>query len=212
MPSEVYWIAPIIAGYGAVVAGVLLYLRYARRRRRERDATFGSTLRNGVLNGSIRTMHDVEAFYSAFYDSPQLQIRDQEVIGLALRRVLMTPSHPGTPDSKEHIDRLLPTVRDLIAEHDKQMQEVRRELPFAGTPSPERELLQDVVALAGGDHALIDSKLGELGKAVRIRQETIDRLSDEKGQSLRWAKWGTIGTVVFSLASILLAIWGLMRG
>lgn len=149
------------------------YLRSRRHRRLERDSTFVKTLRNGVLNGSIRTLKDVEAFYSAFYDSPQLVFRDSEAVALSLRKVLMSPSHPGTPESATTIERLLPTVRDLISEHDRAMQEVRKELPFAGTPSPERELLQDIAALADGDHGLIDTKLAELGKAVRIRQETI---------------------------------------
>src|SRR5713226_6218194 len=163
--SPIIWITLSIAGYAVVLLTTWLYLKARRRQRLERDSTFITTLRNGVLNGSIRALKDVEAFYSAFYDSPQLAFRDSEAIALALRKLLMTPSHPSTPESTNTIEHLLPTARDLISEHDRAMQEARKELPFAGTPSPERELLQDIVALSGHDQGLIETKLTELGKA-----------------------------------------------
>jgi hypothetical protein len=202
----------LIFGFIAGMGSMAVFLAYQRRRRRERQAALVVALLNGVQNGTVESLKDAESFYNAFFDRSQPGFRGFEELGLALRKVQVAASSQGPTESKPKFDRVLSTVRGLLDEHDRQMHEYLKELPFAGTPSPERELLQDIAALVGTGHDLLEAKLGELAKAVRIRQETLERLSDEKGRSLVWARWGVIGTVAFSAVSITLAIWGLARG
>ena len=212
MLSETVAITAIAAAYLAGLGLFWWYWRRMKRARHERDSTFVTTLQNGVINGTICTLDDVNVFYAAYFDAPQLSYRDAERLGLFLRKLLLGPSLPSHVSSTAPLERLVPVVRELIAAHDSAMEDVRKELPFSGTPSPERELLQDISALATGERSRLDSKLTELAKAVRIRQEMIERISDERGRSLRWAKWGAIGTVLFSLVSIILGAWALARG
>jgi hypothetical protein len=69
--------------------------------------------------------------------------------------------------------------------------------------------LQEALELAAEDTRKVDPKLDALAKAIRIRQDTVEQLGRESGRSLKLARWGWLGTAVFSILSIILAILAL---
>jgi hypothetical protein len=79
-------------------------------------------------------------------------------------------------------------------------------VPFSGTPEAERQLLEDILKLAGEDTSRVRPKLDGLAMEIRIRQDTVERLGWESGRSLKLARWGWFGTVAFSILSVILGI------
>jgi predicted DsbA family dithiol-disulfide isomerase len=100
-------------------------------------------------------------------------------------------------------------LENLLAANQRALEAEFQWAPFSGTPMPERQLLEEVSELATADRAAAGTKLAALAKAIRIRQDTVERLDRERGLSLRLARWGWLGTVGFSVLAIVLGVMAL---
>lgn len=98
-------------------------------------------------------------------------------------------------------------IKNFIESSNDRYQKENRKVPFTGASTPERGLLTEVLELTDKSNEFILNKLKDLSNAIVVRQETINDLSDEKGRSLKWAKWGVSGTVIFSAISIALTLF-----
>jgi len=196
--------------YVAVATG---FLNRIRQRRAEREVEekknndeFQKSLLSSITNQAIESISDVNNIYMAHFKLHQLSAHGQSEITLHLRQALASISSEGRiSDETRRKRRTL--VNQLICESNELYKRENQKVPFTDAPSPERGLLADVLELSDKENDLILSKLTELSNSIVVRQETIDRLSDEKGTSLKWAKWGVFGTVLFSAVSIALTIY-----
>lgn len=79
--------------------------------------------------------------------------------------------------------------------------------PFSEVPTPERELLLDIYEhseIKDKDYLL--GKFSELGNNIKVREETINRISDQNETNFIWTVAGAIGTAIFGFLSLFLGI------
>jgi hypothetical protein len=191
-----------VIGYAGAAYAAWHFLRKRRLERERKDLEFVSQVVSALSNKSIKTFDDISDLYMGFFLGRESDFPNVHRIATLLRRAKLNVSvskenAAGTnAQSLELINKLLATAK----EHEK---EQRAKAPFSGVPSPERSLLEDVREVSGArDNQFIQDKLSELATAIKIRQDTVEKLGEEKGRSLKWAKWGVAGTVFFSLLSI----------
>jgi len=77
-------------------------------------------------------------------------------------------------------------------------------VPFSGTPELERGILGELLELPVEDKSKVAAKLDALAKAIRFRQDTLDRLGEESSRSLRMARWGWYGALALALLVVIL--------
>jgi len=203
--DPVILIAAVVALY---VSAALISWRMdvtRKRRRKEQDAAFVTMLLRAAEN---QTLSDIEVIWYMFrshFESGGLSLAEHTHISQLLRTVItqLAVTHPGVSSQVE----MLPHLRELLARNEEVAQREEARAPFSGAPQPERQLLVDLLELAPGDRTIVRDKLNELAQAITARAEVINRLGEEGHKSLVLARWGLLGTVVFSLTSIALAIW-----
>ena len=197
----------------AYVAGATLAMNRIRHKRAAREikekknnGEFEKTLISSIQNKAIDSINDVNNIYMAQFRLHQLSAHYHSEITFHLRNALSTiSSERNLTDQTRNARREI--VNKLIDDSNELYKKENQKVPFTDAPSPERGLLTDVLELSDKGNDLILSKLTELSNSIVVRQETISRLSDEKGTSLKWAKWGVFGTVLFSGVSIALTIY-----
>jgi hypothetical protein len=79
-------------------------------------------------------------------------------------------------------------------------------VPFSGTPEYERGILVELLELPVEDKTKVSAKLGALAKAIRFRQDRLERLDDESYRSLRLAEWGWYGTLALAILVVILGL------
>ncbi len=183
--------------------------RFERVRRRQGNSrsAFMNTLLRGIAVERIQKIGDVHDSYRAFFRVGTLRASHLEEISEFLRSAMAlgASSPPRPSDARQHGTGQL--LEKLLAANQRALEVEQQCVPFSGTPEPERQLLEEISRLATTDGAV--GKLAALARAIRIRQDLADWLDRERGWSLRLAKWGWLGTVGFSLLSILLGILAL---
>jgi len=163
-------------------------------------------LEKALQNGALQDLEDVHNFYLGHFHLPKLTSQSHRDVTRGLRvlasKIASHGKIPGNMRREQH-EAIKALIRDSVALQDME----DRKLPFTAAPSPERGLLSDILELSDKTNDLLPNKLQELSNSIIARQETIDALNDEKGKSLKWAKWGVFGTVFFSAVSIGLTVW-----
>jgi hypothetical protein len=200
----------VVLAYGL---GMWLWWRSVVRRReryRQQEVAFVPILLGAARNGAALALADVIDLYRAHFEEDNPGAIHSHLSKL-LRRAELAIAAQGIHVVAADLKEALPLLRKFLSENEVLVREEEVRIPFSGTPSPERQLLQDVLELTAGDRDIVRSKLTEIAHAVTVRQDTIQRLGEEGRQSLRWAKLGLVGTVVFSMISIALGIWTLLR-
>lgn len=197
-------IVGVLLLYGAVIWATFAFIRYRKKRREEKDNKFVELVIKAINKSSIETIEDIQDYYRAYFDQPNLSIIDHERMAQLLRKASLKI---GTSEGVKNSDNAGQFIRGMLSASQSVVQEEEKKVPFSGTPTPERGLLEDVLELTQNERPILRTKLDELAKAIRIRQETVDKLSEEKGESLKWAKRGLWGTVLFSAISIAITIW-----
>ncbi|MBA3016553.1 MAG: hypothetical protein KJ550_00795 [Proteobacteria bacterium] len=104
-------------------------------------------------------------------------------------------------------DKLV-VLRELIETLNESLSAEERRVPFYGTPEQERDLLEDILELTTADRDIVNSKLSRLAELIRVRQDTVNTLGEEKGKARKLAAWGLTGTIIFGVLSVILKIWG----
>ncbi|MFO0894509.1 MAG: hypothetical protein U0574_06080 [Phycisphaerales bacterium] len=188
---------------GALLGGVALWRQQAAQERRRKE--FVAVILRAMTNGALSSLEDLHALARAHFGTRVQGLHALEDISQQLREAMLIISSSIGASSRDlgH----LPRLRELLTENDIRAKQELIRVPFFGTPSPERQLLEDILELTRSDREHVKAKLSDLATAIRVRQETIERLGAESHQSLKWAKWGLAGTVIFSVISIALVIW-----
>lgn len=191
-------IAGIAAAYIIGGGAAWGFVQKRKLERERKDSEFVSKLIKALHNGAVDGFGDITDIYMGFFPHMELDGPSAYRIASLLRRAKLniSTSYEDQKESLSLINKLLATAR----EHED---EQKAKAPFSGVPSPERSLLEDIREISGAkNNKFIQDKLSELASAIKIRQETVTQLAEEKGRSLKWAKWGVVGTVFFSLLSI----------
>ena len=199
----------VLAGVAVLLSAVFLVeLSYLERRRRRPEArsVFGEKLLHELTSRAIRDIVDVYNSYRSFLGIEVLRASHLEEIGEFLRGAISqtVAAHSQLPSAQVHGDTRV--VEELLAANERTLEVEMHCVPFSGTPEPERQLLEDILDLTAGDDRPAMAKLGLLAKVIRVRQDTLERLSRESARSLRLARWGWLGTAGFSILSIILGM------
>ena len=195
----------------AVFLVVLSHFERMRRRQTNSRSAFLRTLLSGLASKAVQDISDVHNAYRAFLGIGALRASHLQEITEFLRtaELQIASAPPGAPGgwTQENIQLL----HELLVVNQVALEVELHCVPFSGTPEPERQLLVDMLALAAVDKTRGIAKLDALAKAVRNRQDTVERLDRESSRSLRLARWGWFGTMGFSILSIILGILTLGR-
>lgn len=199
--SPFFAIGVVIVVYAVAIVWVIARLRRKRAELAARESSFVDALIASMENDSVSSLEHLHDLYRAHFDENLSGLVQVENVSRLLRQAIhiqrIATSHPA--NLHHPLLSKLPALRTLLSSNEERVRQEQLRLPFSDAPAPERQLLEDILELTTSDKEVVRTKLSELGKAVRIRQDTIDRLGKESHQSLVWAKWGLVGTVVFSL-------------
>ena len=199
--------AVVAVGLSAVC--LLMLSRFERMRRRPpglRPAFVRKILR-GLSRKAFPHIGAVHQAYRAFFGVGVLRSSHLEEIGALLEQAMrrIPAASEGTPAGQSQATLAL--LRDLWAANQRALEVERMCVPFSGTPEPERGILAALLELPAEDRAKVPTKLDALARAIRFRQDTLDRLEDETARSLRAARLGW--QVVLALA-VLVGILGFL--
>jgi hypothetical protein len=190
----------------AVCLGVLSRFERMRRRPPNFRAAFVRKLLRGLSSTAIQDIGDARRAYRTFFGTGALRGSHLEELGEFLqevmRRILSAP--PGSPDDR--LQGKIRLLRELLAANDRALEVERMCVPFSGTPEYEREILVELLELPVEDKTKVSAKLGALAKAIRFRQDRLERLDDESYRSLRLAEWGWYGTLALAILVVILGL------
>lgn len=203
----------LTASLAVVFSAVLLMevSRLARMRRRRADPRWDylKILRRELARRAIKDIDDLYDSYRAFFGVQTLRAPHLEEIAEFLQGAMgqIAPRSHEPSDARRRAR--IQTLRELLAVNRRAMEVELQCVPFSGTPEPERQLLEGILEATGEDRSKVTRNLEALARGIRIRQDTGERLSWESDRCLGLARWGWIGTLVFSILSIVLGILGL---
>lgn len=170
-----------------------------------------SSILNAIKNDALNNLKDVEDYYaSVFANSLILDDEHYPTLSALLdaKLQLATADYVITERAAwiTKLDELISTLNEKHAEK-------IRKAPFSGIPDPERGLLEDLYEITNAKtDNFVFSKLEELASTITLRRKESEKYIDEKQESLKLAKRGLWATIVFSIVSILLAIYFYMNG
>ncbi len=199
----------VAAAIGMSVFFLVVLARFEQVRQRQAGprSDFIEKLLRGVARKKIRDIGDVHSSYRAFFGVDVLRGSHLEDIADSLQGAAhrIALESPATAKGRRNVAlQLLP---ELLAANQRALEVERMCVPFSGTPAHERGILAGILGLSAEDRAAVMAKLDELAKAIRFRQDTLERLGQERARSLQLARWGWYGTLVLA---ILAAVLGLL--
>ena len=182
--------ALVAIGLSAVFLAMLS--RFDRMRQRPPDSrpAFLRKLLDGLSRSTFRDIGDVHRAYRAFFGIGVLRSSHLEEIDEFLRQAMhRIPSPPEGPPDGPSTEKFT-LLRELHAANRRALEVERMCVPFSGTPEMERGILGELLELPVEDKSKVATRLDALAKAIRFRQDTLDRLEEESARSLRLARWG----------------------
>lgn len=196
--------AAVAIGLSAVFLAVLSRFERMRRMPPSSRSVFLGKLLRGLSRNTFRDIGDVHHAYRVFFGVGVLRSAHLEEIREFLERAMhRIPSAPeGPPDGP--LQAKLASLRELLAANQRLLEVERMCVPFSGTPELERGILGELLDLPLEDKSKVTAKLDALAKAIRFRQDTLERLAEESSRSLRMARWGWYGALVLALLVVLL--------
>jgi hypothetical protein len=200
-------LAVIAAGLSAVFLSVLSRFDDMRRRPPNARGVFVHRLVRDVSRRAVRDLDDVHRSYRRFFGADVMRGAHleelDEILQGAMRQIASGP--PGA--SENGLRETIQLVQDLRAANHRALEVERMCAPFSGTPEQERGILKELLRHPADDKAAVMVHLSALAKAIRFRQDALDRLRVESDRSLQLARWGWYGTLTLA---ILLMILGLL--
>jgi hypothetical protein len=156
-------------------------------------------LLRGLSNNAFQDIGDVHHAYRAHFATSILRGSHLQEIGEFLKSAMrQLPTAP--PEARDSgLEAKMAFLREMAAANERALKVERMCAPFSGTPELERELLEEVLELPAEDKAKLTAKLDALAKAIRFRQDTLERLSEESDRSLKLARWGWYGTLALAI-------------
>ncbi len=204
----------LIAGLAVLVSVVSLMdlsrLARMRRRRAEPRLDFLKELLRGLATRAFKDITDVHDSYRAFFGVRTLRASHLAEIDEFLRKATAQIASARRAPASARLQESIRMLHDLLAVNERAIEVELQCVPFSGTPEPERQLLEDILKAIGEDtKSRVGPKLDALAKGLRIREDTGERLRWESDRCLKLARWGWVGTLVFSILSIILGILSL---
>ncbi|MCP4704499.1 MAG: hypothetical protein GY865_07800 [candidate division Zixibacteria bacterium] len=205
--GEANWINYIII---LIVFIGLIYtwwrLKLIKEEEKKRRLEFHKIILRSFRNETILGVEDLISFHKSHFGGNFLRVYQLTDIKESLENALLKiSSSTSGHEIKELIPRL-DDLRDLITKVDAVLKSEEFKVPFYGTPEEERKLLEDIFELTKTDRDIIRNKLSELADLITARDHTISVLGEEKGKAGTRATLGLIGTVIFGVATIIIAI------
>jgi len=200
---------PIIAGLGFI--SFLVFLRQDYKRRKLRDEYLKSLI-TGFSRKNINTINNVSSLYSAVFGVRDLRVKDYINIDYTLKKaekhfVVSEPEIIVVQESNGTVEK----IRELIDNNKTIIEELETKAPFEDIPSPERELLEDILTFSQSEN--ITKNVYELANHIRTRNQTILELTEKKRKSKKRANWLIFWTIFFGVLSVILSIkqlWSLI--
>ena len=201
--------ACVAVALSPVFLAALAHFERMRRRPNDLRSVFLKKLLRG-LTRKVRNLNDVHDTYRVLLGISTLRASHLDDIGKFLQRAKerTASAHKASDDSANEKTMLLD---GLITANQRALEVERQCVPFSGTPQPEQQLLEDLLELTRGGQTTAHVKLDALARAIRDRQDALERLGRESGRSLKLARLGWYGTLGFSILSIILGILALER-
>jgi len=198
----------LIALTALLFAVLAIGMRLTKQREREQrkiEAEFITILQRAFENKAVATLNDLIALHDAHFEDQGSRVRDYRRILRALQGVQLHIATELAP--KPEVISRLAELRELTDLVTKAFLSEEKRVPFNGTSEPERGLLEDLLELTASDKAIVGAKLTRLAELIVARTETMKALSEDQGRAKRMTYWGVVGTVLFGVISIVLALW-----
>lgn len=198
-----------VGAMGLSAVSLTMLSRFERMRRRPPDSrpAFAAMLWRGLSRDAFPDIGAVHAAYREFFGIGVLRSSHLEEIGEflthAMHRIPSVPEGPRNGPSQERLAQL----QQLFAANQRALDVERMCVPFSGTPEMERRILGELLELPVEETTKLTAKLDALAKAIRFRQDALDRLEDEGERSLRMARWGWYAALALA---VLVAILGFL--
>ena len=204
-------VASILLAAIAVVLSLIFLARLAhfeglRRRHARPRSNFVKKLLRGLARKRIRDLVDVHNAYRAFFGVDILKGSHLEEIAELLEGAMLLAGSTPPGRLRGWSQSSTNTVRELLLANQRALAVELGRVPFSGTPETERRILKELLGLAVVDNGAAATKMQALARAIRIRQDSVERLSGERGRCLRWAQWGWYGTLAFAVLSAILGV------
>jgi hypothetical protein len=191
--------AVVAIGLSAVFLVMLSRFERMRRNPPSSRPAFVRKLLDGLSRDAFQHIGDVHHAYRVFFGIGVLKSSHLQEIGefleQARRRIPSAPE--GPPEGP--LQARIALLRELFAANQRALDVERMCVPFSGTPELERGMLGELLELPVGDKSKLTAKLDALAKAIRFRQDTLDRLEEESARSLRVARWGWYGALALAM-------------
>jgi len=199
-------LATAAVGLSAVVLAVLRRFEQVHQRLAHARSDFLHRLLRGLAKNAIQSISDVHYSYRFFFGIGVLRGTHLEEIAEFLQSAMrqIASARPGSPD--DTVDTRITLLRELLAANQRALEVECMFVPFSGTPEPERGFLEELRGLPLEDKSKVTAKLDALAKAIRFRQDAVERLGKESGRSCRLARWGWYGTLALAILSIILGV------
>jgi len=200
-------LAVFAAGLSAVFLALLSRFERMRRRPPNSRGVFVQKLVRDVSRRTVQDLDDVHRSYRRFFGADVMRGAHleelDEFLQVAMRQIASGPTSASENGLREKVQ----LVQELLGANQRALEVERMRAPFSGTPEHERGILKELLVGPADDKAAALAHLSALAKAIRFRQDALDRLRAESDRSLQLARWGWYGTLILA---ILLAVLGLL--
>jgi hypothetical protein len=105
----------------------------------------------------------------------------------------------GFPETR---DRLIKLLDEISVEQGR----LQNKEPFNEIQEPEKSLLIDVFAEIDPTHTVARQKAFQLANIIKLKHQDMLKLQAANAKAATWTKWGTAGTVLFGVLSIVLSV------
>lgn len=192
-------VAVVAVGLSVVFLAMLSRFEQMRRRPPDAGPEFLRRLLRGLSRDAFQHIGAVHHAYREFFGVSVLRSSHLEDISgfleQAIRRIPAAPEGPPAGPAQA----TLALLQDLLAANQRALEVERMCVPFSGTPELERGLLSELLALPMDDKTKLTSKLDALARAIRFRQDALDRLEEEGTRSLKVGRWGWYGVLALAI-------------
>lgn len=199
-------LAVFAAGASAVFLSILSRFDEMRRRAPNARGVFLQKLVRDVSHQVVRDLDGVHRSYRRFFGAEVMRSSHLEELDEFLQGAMRQIASGPTGASENGLREKIQFVQDLRVANSRALEVERMCAPFSGTPEQERGILKELLRHPADDKAAVMVHLNALAKAIRFRQDALDRLRAESDRSLQLARWGWYGTLTLAILVVILGL------